>query len=175
MRKMTVFLTFLNHCFPNRSKTMMLKTKVDIHVFSAVEIFLWPAITRTHYFRHRTKCLKQAEKFGYVGTGSSWVQPVLSLAQGHNTVPPVRLEPTTPWSRTLKSSTLPLIHCAPHLSDLIDRQNKMKLYNTKGLNSLFSIPIINDSYVTVINTKLLTTAMKFSLSYFSISIIVTCK
>ena len=32
MRKLTVILTFLNH-----SKTMMLKTEVDIHVFSAFE------------------------------------------------------------------------------------------------------------------------------------------
>ena len=39
MRKMTVFLTFLNHFFPNHSKTMILKMKVDIHVFSAVEVF----------------------------------------------------------------------------------------------------------------------------------------
>ena len=27
----------LNHCFPTIPNTMMLKTKVDIHVFSAVE------------------------------------------------------------------------------------------------------------------------------------------
>ena len=39
--EMPVILTFLNHCFPTIPKTMMLKTKVDIHVFSAVEkIFL---------------------------------------------------------------------------------------------------------------------------------------
>ena len=39
--------------FFNHSKTMMLKTKVDIHVFSAVEkIFFSQAITRKHYFRH---------------------------------------------------------------------------------------------------------------------------
>ena len=39
--------------FSNHSKTMMLKTKVDIHVFSAVKkLFLWHAITRKHYFRH---------------------------------------------------------------------------------------------------------------------------
>ena len=42
--------------FSHHSKTMMLKTKVDIHVFSAVEkIFLCHTITRKHYFRYRTK------------------------------------------------------------------------------------------------------------------------
>ena len=50
--------------FSNHSKTMVLKMKVDIHVFSAVEknIFFLHAITRKHYFRHRTKCLKHAGK-----------------------------------------------------------------------------------------------------------------
>ena len=36
----------------------------------------------------------------------------MSLAQGHNTVTPVRLKPAAP---RLKSSTLPLSHCAPYL------------------------------------------------------------
>ena len=45
--------------FSNHSKTKMLKTKVDIHVFSPVEnIFFRHAITRKHYFRHLTKCHK---------------------------------------------------------------------------------------------------------------------
>ena len=41
---------------------------------------------------------------------TSTKQGLMCLAQGHNTVPPVRLEPQT---LDLKSSTLPLSHCAP--------------------------------------------------------------
>ena len=37
--------------------------------------------------------------------GSSWVERVLSKAQGHNTVTPVRLEPAAPWSRVQHSTT----------------------------------------------------------------------
>ena len=44
--------------------------------------------------------------------GSSWVEPVLSkdkcLAQGHNPVPLVRLEPAIPRSQVKHSTTEPL-------------------------------------------------------------------
>ena len=35
----------LNHCFPTIPKKMMLKTKVDIHVFSAVEKLLFDTLS----------------------------------------------------------------------------------------------------------------------------------
>ena len=49
--------------------------------------------------------------------GSSWVEPILSkdkmcLAQGHNTVTPVRLESANSW---LESNTLPLSQSAPNV------------------------------------------------------------
>ena len=48
--------------FSDHSKTMMLKTKVDIHVFSAVEkIFFDTPLLKT-LFQTSTKCLKQAGK-----------------------------------------------------------------------------------------------------------------
>ena len=47
--------------------------------------------------------------FSYVGTGIPGLkQGLMCLAQGHNTVMLVRLEPTTPLSRVKHSTTEPL-------------------------------------------------------------------
>ena len=52
--------------------------------------------------------------FSFVRTGIPGMnqskQGLMCLAQGHNTLTPVSLQPITP---RLKSSTLPLSHCAP--------------------------------------------------------------
>ena len=42
-------------------------------------------------------------------SGRDWVEPVLSRAQGHSAVPPVRLEPATPRSRIKHSTTALLV------------------------------------------------------------------
>ena len=42
---------------------------------------------------------------------SSTMQGLISLAQGHNAVTPVRLEPATPWSRVKHSTTTWAMFC----------------------------------------------------------------
>ena len=44
--------------------------------------------------------------------GSSWVEPVVCLAQGHNAVTPLRLEAVVPRSRVKQSITEQLRSCA---------------------------------------------------------------
>ena len=44
-------------------------------------------------------------------------QGLMRLAQGHDTVTPVRLEPATPQSQVKHSTTEPL-HSLPHSSDI---------------------------------------------------------
>ena len=63
---------------------------------------------------------------------SSWVEPVLSKAQGHNTVTRVRLESVTPWSRVKHSSVVNFkIHMATNTTT--------SLHIPVGLNFLFPI------------------------------------
>ena len=88
--------------------------------------------------KQRIKCIAQGHKivppvlflFGlilYVPStifqlnrdGSSWVEPLLSwdkcvLLKDHNTVKPVRLEPTASWSRVKHSTTEPLLSQNKH-------------------------------------------------------------
>ena len=52
--------------------------------------------------------MSQSTLFQLCQDGSSWVGPVLSLAQGHNAVMPVKLEPTALRSRVKHSTTEPL-------------------------------------------------------------------
>ena len=55
--------------------------------------------------------------FSYIGTGLPWLNQYLArinvLAQGYNAVTLVRLQP---MALGLKSSTLPLNHCAPSVT-----------------------------------------------------------
>ena len=58
--------------------------------------------------------MSQSTLFQLCWDGSSWVEPVLSkhlcLAQGHNAVPPMRLEPAALLSQVKHSTTeLPLL------------------------------------------------------------------
>ena len=55
----------------------------------------------------------QVNNFQLCWDRSSWVEPVtkqglMCLAQGHNSVTSVRLEPATPWSQVKHSTTEPL-------------------------------------------------------------------
>ena len=52
--------------------------------------------------------MSQSTVFQSCGDRPSSVDPVMCLAQGHNAVPLVRLEPTTPQSRVMHSTTEPL-------------------------------------------------------------------
>ena len=55
--------------------------------------------------------------FSYIGKGlpvlNQYLARINVLAQGHNAVTPVRLEPMAPC---LESITLPLNHCAPSVT-----------------------------------------------------------
>ena len=63
--------------------------------------------------------MSHQQSFSYVGTGhpglSQYQARINVLAQGHNTVTPVRLEPATPWSRDKHSTTDPL-HSKPNFA-----------------------------------------------------------
>ena len=60
--------------------------------------------------------MSHQQSFSYKGTGlpglNQYLARIYVLAQGHNTVTPVRLEPT---ALSHESSTIALSHCAPFL------------------------------------------------------------
>ena len=58
----------------------------------------------------------------------------MCLAQGHNTVTPVRLEPVAPHSQVKHSTTEP--QCAPHLSEFFERGKKI-IFLAISLNLCF--------------------------------------
>ena len=63
--EMPVILTFMNHCFPTNSKTMMLKVKVDIHVFSAVKKYFFDMLSLENIFQTLNQMSQTSrKKFG---------------------------------------------------------------------------------------------------------------
>ena len=57
----------------------------------------------------------------------------MCLAQGHNTVKLVRLEPAASWSGLLKSSTLPLSHCATIIQYLAKGKKELIFNHLLGI------------------------------------------
>ena len=67
----------------------------------------------------------QSTIFQLCQDGSSWVQPVhtkqglMCLAQGHNSVTPLRLDPAAPWSQVKHFTTEPLHSCSSFVQKLM--------------------------------------------------------
>ena len=76
---------------------------------------------------------------------SSWVEPVLSLAQGHNVVPPMSLKPEIPRSPVKHSTTEPL--CSSEMERKINRPQNSNHYHKNvfgGYKQLIKLAYCSD-------------------------------